>query len=110
MRPSDLDLALVDVALFDEAWSAMKSDDLNGNFSGVTDRERKNVYWGRIAEEVVPKRTPAALGIRSLSDAVRRTSTFRGYGASVRIYREAADLESYTVWSLGELERGLRRP
>jgi hypothetical protein len=104
-RPSDLDFALVDSQLFDQAWGEMKKDDRLGHSWGITESDRQHVYWGRIAPRAIPNRTRPSREISGLTSAVRRSPEFRGYKASIRLYRERVDLEAYTIWSLASLAR-----
>lgn len=105
--PSDLDLALVDLDLFDCAWREAKKTDRLGNSLGVRPVDRKNVYWGRMEPRILPKRTRPSVALLEIRDSIRRSAEFRGYPASIRLYRERSDLESYTAWSLTNLARGL---
>jgi hypothetical protein len=104
-RPSDLDFALVDIELFDAAWAEMKRDDRQGRSSGIAPADREHVYWGRIAHRSIPSRTRPSRDISDMTNAARRSPEFRGYRASIRLYRERVDLESYTIWSLANLAK-----
>ena len=104
-KPSDLDFCLVDQQLFMQAWDSIVREDqvlhLNGRFDAV----RIRVYWGRIEQSQVPQVQRARL--RTLIDTIRRTPEYRGYSASIRVYRRRQDLLGYTLWCLAKLKRAI---
>ena len=85
-RPSDLDLGIVDEELFDSCWNKMIQWERGincylGNF------DRAHVYWGRIDRHKLPERTYLRITLLGLQNAVTSSREFRGYPASIRVYR-----------------------
>ena len=105
-RPSDLDLGVVDEELFDSCWSAMLQEE-RGIAPYLAPRTRAHVYWGRIDNRNLPARVSLRSTLRGLQDAVTRSREFRGYPASVRVYRHLDDLIGYTEHSIQTLVRSI---
>lgn len=103
--PSDLDLAIVDNALFHSCWDEMVTLERNVRTSQLSQTDREHVYWGRIDDHRVPQRTNARTTVRTLIDKFRRAPEFRGYPASLRVYRRRDDLFHYVFRGLQFLGR-----
>lgn len=104
-NPSDLDFCLVDQKLFSQMWNSMVKEDHLLGAHLTPDPVRIRVYWGRIEQYAAPQRERARL--RYLSDAIRRTPEFRGYKASIRVYRRRRDLKGYTLSCLARLRKAI---
>ena len=105
-RPSDLDLGVVDEELFDSCWSAMLQEERG--IAHYLDRwTRTQVYWGRIDNHTLPAHASLKTTLRDLQNAVTRSREFRGYPASVRVYRHLDDLIGYTEHSIQTLTRSI---
>lgn len=94
--PSDLDVALVHSGVFQDAWGALTEADRMGLVRS-DDRVRRGVYWGRIDEGRLPRRTAVRRSVIALSAAIRRSHPYRGHKTSVRVYRRLVDLRYYTI-------------
>ncbi len=107
--PSDLDIALIDGDLFRSCWNEMVSwERSSGGASYLLGHDRERVYWGRIDDHRVQNRSAVRIKVRMLIDACRRSSEFRGYPASLRVYRRQEDLVHYVVRGLQALGRTVR--
>lgn len=106
--PSDLDLAVVDDGLFRSCWDEMVAFERLGRSTYLNESDREHVYWGRIDDYRIPSRSPAKTQARTLIDSCRRSPEFRGYPASLRVYRRWNDLFYYVVRGLQALGRTIR--
>lgn len=106
--PSDLDVAMVDPGLFEDSWNAMIHHEVVGGPRYLEDSHRIRVYWGRIDDRVIPRRSTPRTRARQVVDAVRRSKQFRGYPASLRVYRRSDDLINYMTNGLRVLQRSLQ--
>lgn len=104
---SDLDLAIVDPDFFVSCWDSLVQREVVEGPRRFTNNQRAKVYWGRIDDWILPKRTPPRTDARRVVDAVRRSEPFRGYPASLRVYRREADLSNYLTHHLKSLKREL---
>lgn len=104
--PSDLDLGVVDKKLFESCWRKMVESERGIN-SYLDVRDRAHVYWGRIDGHKLPYRAHLRITLRELQNAVRRSREFRGYPATVRIYRHLDDLIGYIEYSIRVLARSI---
>ncbi len=103
-RPSDLDLGVVDDGLFESCWSAMLNEErIVAHY--LTVNKRAFVYWGRIDPYNLPARASLRITLRGLQNAVTRCREFRGYPASIRVYRHLDDLIGYTEHSIQALAK-----
>lgn len=107
IKPSDLDFCLVDPSLFVQAWNSMIREDHLVGLHLRNDSVRGRVYWGRIEQNEIPRDQRAIM--RKLIDAIRRTPEYRGYPASIRLYRRHEDLQGYTVWCLAKLKKAIEQ-
>lgn len=105
---SDIDLALVSPALFEEAWKLLVLFDRRGSLRiGSDDRQRMRagVYWGRIEQRSVPLGTDAARRLAVAAGAVTRREPTVGYSVSIRVYRVFADLRGYQASCIRSLRQ-----
>lgn len=105
-RPSDLDLGIVDKELFDSCWNKMIQWE-RGISCYLETLDRAHVYWGRIDRHKLPERAYLRITLRDLQNAVTRSREFRGYQASVRVYRHRDDLLGYLEHSIQVLMRSI---
>ena len=105
-QPSDLDLGIVDNNLFDTCWKKMIQWERGIN-QYLDVRDRAHVYWGRIDRHKLPYRTYLRVTLRNLVNAITRSREFRGYPASVRIYRHHDDIVGYIENSIHILSRSI---
>ena len=113
--PSDIDIAIVDKALFEAGWNTILSYDRTKGIAKVIqngppiplreriERMRLNIYWGTLSDAYTISGTETAQRIRSLFSATTRLSPFQGYKPRARIYRRREDLVSYHVQSIEQL-------
>lgn len=107
-RPSDLDLGIVDEQLFDSCWNNMTQWERGINcYLEVLDRA--HVYWGRIDRHKLPERAKSRIILLRLQNAVTSSSEFRGYPASIRVYRTQDDLIGYLEYSIQVLSRSISK-
>ena len=114
-RPSDLDIAIVDSAFFQEAWNTIVRFDRGGalgrflreayGYKGYETSDdikqmRQNVYWGAISHVHATSGTAIAQIFRSLFAATTRIRPFFGHAPKARVYRRREDLISYHEQSL----------
>ncbi len=104
-KPSDLDIALVDTGLFQSCWDEMVRFERQAGPTYLNGSDREHVYWGRIDDYRVPHRTAPRAAVRALLDACRRAQEFRGYPATLRVYRRLDDLSHYVLRGLNHLGR-----
>ena len=107
-RPSDLDLGIVDEELFDSCWNKMIQWERGINCY-LEALDRAHVYWGRIDRHKLPERAYLRITLRDLQNAVTRSREFRGYPASVRVYRHRDDLLGYLEYSIQVLMRSISK-
>ena len=100
---SDLDIALIDPAVFIAAWDSLLKEDAMRTGRRIADEIRIRVYWGRIEQDVLPAKLRPR--IRKLASAISRDSNCNGHSVTIRLYRRREDLMGYTTWSLGQLKR-----
>lgn len=103
---SDFDVAMVDATLFEEIWNSMTQRDREGA-RWSRERDHRNVYWGRIDQKRVPRRTSPRRLVLNISSGIRRAEPFRGHSTSVRVYRRRVDLHHYTKDGLRKTARDL---
>jgi hypothetical protein len=110
-RPSDIDVALVDAALFTDAWNAVVRYDRTWQRLGTDEEEeklRRDVYWGAISAKAVPRNTDPARTLLRLAAASGASASLRGYPVRSRVYRRFEDLREYHLQSIRTLRRTLR--
>ena len=105
-HPSDLDLGIVDDNLFDTCWDKMIQWERGINHY-LSVHDRAHVYWGRIDRAKLPGRAYLRVTLRSLQNSVTRSREFRGYPASVRVYKHHDDMVGYIVNSIHALRRSV---
>ena len=105
--PSDIDMAIVDDTLFRSCWDEMVGFERRPIYTYLEGNDRERVYWGRIDDHRLPYRAHMRTALRVLVDAVRRSAEFRGYPASVRVYRRHEDLLQYMVWGVQKLRKSI---
>jgi hypothetical protein len=121
-RPSDIDIAVVDPALFERTWNTIVSYDRKRSllralgegggqyeFRDRLGRIRLQVYWGTIASSHTLPGTPEAQRLRSLFAATTRRAPFQGHVVRARVYRRRRDLVAYHMQSLEQLIESLRK-
>lgn len=106
--PSDLDLGMVDEALFDSCWNEMTREE-RGICHYLEDWDRIHVYWGIIDDYKLPARAKLKITLRNLQNAITSSPEFRGYPASIRVYRTHDDLIGYLESSIQRLRRRTRK-
>jgi hypothetical protein len=109
-RPSDIDIAMVDEALFVKTWETIVAYDrrraLRLSYDRL-DRLRRGVYWGFLTSTFVPANTSASRLLRQVLSASQRIAPLRGHPSSIRIYRRDQDLMKYQEHSVKSLRREL---
>lgn len=78
-----------------------------GSHPYIGDPIRARVYWGRIDRHTLPERTAQRVRLRNLVNAVTQSREFRGYPASIRVYRRRDDLLGYLEHSINFLSRSI---
>jgi len=107
-RPSDLDFAIVDEKFFTGCWNEMVGSERHGGGPCHPNRDYKmHVYWGRIDDYYIPYRTRPKIVLRQLLGEIGRSPEFRGYPASIRIYRRREDLLECVLSGIRFLRRKL---
>jgi hypothetical protein len=124
MRPSDIDIAVVDSRLFESGWNTVLRFDGGGRLSRLIreayqyewDRVssdiqemRRNVYWGSISHVYAFSGTQFARVLRLLFAATTRSKPFVGHPPKARIYRRREDLVNYHEQSLRSTKQALIR-
>lgn len=124
VRPSDIDIAIVDSKLFELAWNTVIKFDRRGGLSRLIretygyDPERinsdlsemrRNVYWGAISHAYAVSGTQFAQVLLLLFAATTRSKPFVGHPPKARIYRRREDLVSYHEQSLQVTKENLIR-
>lgn len=118
MRPSDIDMAIVDERMFVDLWEVMLSLDRRfrllqvlgqpGDLRGdELERTRRNVYWGTISHNCAPLGTHASRQFLQLFAATSRQKPFLGHSPKARVYRRQEDLLAYHEQSVKKLVRNL---
>lgn len=108
---SDLDIAIVSEPVFLKAWNVILSHERSRTLA--IDREtceslRKNIYWGHVADHLIPRNTDPARQMRSAVAACGRNVLLRGYKTSVRLYRRLEDLRGYQINSMRHLRLAVK--
>jgi hypothetical protein len=106
-NPSDLDIAIVSEVLFNDCWGELVREDRTEGISSAS-RTREHVYWGRIDDGILPQRAATRRRLRDMVNEVSRSAEFRGYPASIRVYRTRPDLIGYVRNGLRLLERSIQ--
>lgn len=107
-RPSDLDVAIVDVPLFDLCWGDLVLFERQSLFrTDCLDREA--VYWGHVDDKRLPDRAPTKRRLQDIANEIQRSASFRGYPCRIRVYRTRRDLLGYVKHSISVLERSVTR-
>ena len=106
-RPSDLDLAIVDSSLFIMSWESMVQNEVLQGPRYLRDEDKIRIYWGRIDDHRIPMRSEPRTAARRVVDAARRSKQFRGYPASLRVYRRKDDLLHYYAHNIRFLRRAV---
>jgi hypothetical protein len=114
-RSSDLDFAIVDSALFDQAWLELIG--LGPRFARLNNDEQEaviqhrqnNVYWGYIEPDMLPTCISCYKAWFPLfAGLVKYTVMIAGRGASGRIYRTWDHLRHHQLYSLTEIRKILK--
>lgn len=105
---SDIDVALVDQALFLAAWEAIVQLDRGLRLGPKAYQVRQNVYWGLVADFSVPRNTQPSRRLLGAMSALSRRPPLRGYKVRCRIYRRLDDLRAYHMESLRKLRQRLQ--
>jgi hypothetical protein len=108
---SDIDITLIDSALFDEAWGDIfRSDRLRtlGGTDETRGKIRNGIYWGFISDKSIRLETGLARRLLLFRSAAGRTSPTRGHIIRYRLYRRLEDMREYHIQSLRTLHRELR--
>lgn len=105
INPSDLDLALVDEDLFVESWNEVVAHEVVMGPSFLNDNKRARIYWGRLDQWMVPRRSKPRTQMRRVLDSIRRSTQLYGYPATIRVYRREIDLINYLTHHIRILKR-----
>jgi hypothetical protein len=107
---SDIDLAITNEALFEEAWNTIIAFDRRMSLGMAHDERTKmrtDVYWGLVAQRSLPMNTDSARRILTAVAAATSVPPIRGHKVKCRIYRRKNDLRAYHLQSLRQLRAEL---
>jgi hypothetical protein len=109
-RASDIDLAIVNEPLFEEAWNTIVALDRRIALrlpAPERDKMRTDVYWGLVAQRALPGNTDTARRLLLATARAGIAPPIRGYQIRCRIYRREEDLRAYHIVSLRSLRAEL---
>ena len=87
---SDIDVALIYPALFEEAWNTILMFDRQRRLGGTESsrsKTRLDVYWGLVGQYSLPQNTNPARQILTAISVARRQPPLRGYPVRCRVYK-----------------------
>jgi len=110
LKQSDVDIALIDPALFVKVWNDILLYDRRRALGGTDesrDKIRMDIYWGFVSQYNVPRNTDVARRLLVAASVASRSAPVRGHPVSYRLYRRLEDLHGYHVASLRALRSEL---
>lgn len=107
---SDIDVAVVSPRIFFHAWNTIVFYDQQRTLALVAEdrtRIRNDIYWGYVANHLIPANTNASRAIRLIIAVSSRIPPLRGHRVKMRVYRRLEDLHAYHIYSVRAVRRVL---